>query len=98
MEAVVVARRSVDKDAPMFRVIVRRKTARMNPDWVRGEFVQPYWVYDGPEYNDYYGPYSSVGTARGVLTQKTLNSLHEPQPGVVNGWIERATVTWERVS
>ncbi|MFD3790799.1 hypothetical protein [Streptomyces cyaneofuscatus] len=92
-----MARRLVNDDQQLFRVVVIRKECRDNPDWERGNIASPRFLWDGPEYTTAYGPYNTVGAARGQLTFHTTDAYGEPVKGVVSGHIEKATTTWERV-
>ncbi|MFF6928323.1 hypothetical protein [Streptomyces californicus] len=92
-----MARRYVSDDQQMFRVMVVRRQRRDNPDWERGNIDSPRFFWDGPKYSTAYGPYNSIGTARGQLTFHTTDVYGETPKGVVGGWIEKATTTWERV-
>ncbi|MER7697017.1 hypothetical protein [Streptomyces sp. NPDC096095] len=92
-----MARRLVNDDQPLFRVVVIRKERRDNPDWERGNIATPRFLWDGPEFPTAYGPYNTLGVARGQLTHHTTDAYGEPVKGVVSGRIEKATTTWERV-
>ncbi|MES9554799.1 MULTISPECIES: hypothetical protein [unclassified Streptomyces] len=92
-----MARRLVADDQPLFRVLVTRRQRRNNPDWDRGNIDSPRFLWDGPEHTSAYGPYNTLGTARGQLTFHTVDAYGTPMHGVVSGHIEKATTTWERV-
>ncbi|KUF18832.1 hypothetical protein AT728_07300 [Streptomyces silvensis] len=93
-----MARRLVSDDQPMFRVLVVQRQRRDNPDWERGNVGSPRFLWDGPEYTTAYGPYNSIGAARGQLTFHTVDAYGEPRNGVVGGRIQRAHTTWEDVA
>ncbi|WP_157882412.1 hypothetical protein [Streptomyces silvensis] len=82
----------------MFRVLVVQRQRRDNPDWERGNVGSPRFLWDGPEYTTAYGPYNSIGAARGQLTFHTVDAYGEPRNGVVGGRIQRAHTTWEDVA
>lgn len=45
-----------------------------------------------------YGPYSKLGTAKGILAKELASARRfRDNPDSVEGWIERSSVTWERV-
>ncbi|WDM16706.1 hypothetical protein J3S85_37705 [Streptomyces lavenduligriseus] len=92
-----MARRLVSDDQQMFRVLVVRRQRRDNPDWERGNIDSPRFFWDGPEYTTAYGPYNTIGTARGQLTYHTVDAYGEPVKDVVSGRIQRAHTTWEDV-
>ncbi|MEU7039812.1 hypothetical protein AB0A77_01985 [Streptomyces varsoviensis] len=95
----LMARRMVGDEQDMYRVVVIRRRHRDNPDWKRG-VIGPgndRLLFDGAEYTSTYGPYNSIGAARGQLTFHTLDTYGEPGRGVVRGWIEKARTTWEVV-
>lgn len=91
-----MARQSVNDDQPMFRVLITRRQRRENPDWERGNTASPRFLWDGAEYVTAYGPYNSIGAARGQLTSYTTDVYGNTQPGVLDGHIEQATTTWKR--
>jgi hypothetical protein len=92
-----MARRLVNDDHQLFRVVVIRRQRRDNPDWERGNLDTERFLWDGPEYTTAYGPYNTLGAARGQLTFYTVDAYGGPVRGVVSGHIEKATTTWERV-
>lgn len=92
-----MARRFVSDDQQVFRVLVVRRQRRDNPDWERGTIGSPRSLWDGPEYTTAYGPYNTIGAARGQLTQHTVDYDGRPRVDVVSGSIQRAHTTWEVV-
>lgn len=95
-----MARRMVGDGQDVYRVVVIQRASRINPDWQRGVIGpgNPRILHDGEEGRHIYGPYNSIGAARGQLTSNTLGYGGEPRPGVVRGWIEKATTTWRVVT
>lgn len=91
-----MARRLVNDDQQMFRVIIVRRQRRDNPQWERGNLASPRFLWDGPEYTSAYGPFPKLGTARGQLTFHTVDAYGNPQHGVVSGHIEQAHTVWAR--
>ncbi|MCY0926257.1 hypothetical protein OTB20_08560 [Streptomyces sp. H27-H1] len=53
----------------------------------------------GEAHETSYGPYNTIGAARGQLTRETWDSYNsEMYAGVVSGRVQKATTTWEDVS
>ena len=55
---------------------------------------------DGSEYgwDLYYGPYATLGAAKGMLTRELRYERRFVElGGVVEGWIEKSSAAWERV-
>lgn len=96
MVVVVMPRRLVDEDAELYRAVVVTRRMERNPDWVPGKGLD-WWVPTDGTTTNYYGPYSKLGTARGVRTQETTDYMGETLPSVVSSHIEKATVTWSVV-
>ncbi|MFD3361583.1 hypothetical protein ACFWW5_00585 [Streptomyces albidoflavus] len=94
-----MARRMVGDNQDVYRVVVTQRTSRDNPNWVRGEIRpdNPRFLWDGPEWEQAYGPYNSIGAARGRLTTLTTDIDGSTPPGVTGGRIEKAHTTWEEV-
>ncbi|MFE5912063.1 hypothetical protein ACFQ6B_23680 [Streptomyces wedmorensis] len=92
-----MARRFVSDDKQMFRVVVIARQRRDNPKWERGNIASPRFLWDGPEYTTTYGPYNSLGGARGQLTFRTVDVYGTPIDGVVSGHIEEGHTTWTPV-
>ncbi len=94
-----MARRLVNDNEPMFRVVVVRRQRRDNPQWQRGVISpdNPRFLWDGPEYTTAYGPFPKLGTARGQLTHHTVDVYGNPISGVVSGHIEQAHTVWTPV-
>lgn len=81
-----------------YRAVVVKRRPRVNPEYVQGSLEHPYYLYDGEEYENAYGPYDKIGTAKSILTREMLNRrTKEPAPGVVSGRVEKANITWEKV-
>jgi hypothetical protein len=89
-----MARRLVDDDHQMFRVLIVARQRRDNPNWERGNLDSPRFLWDGPEYATAYGPYNTLGAARGQLTFHTVDTDGNPRSGVVSGHIEQASTVW----
>ncbi|MFF5642090.1 hypothetical protein ACFY8Q_07220 [[Kitasatospora] papulosa] len=92
-----MARRLVSDDNQMFRVVIIARQRRDNPNWQRGNLASPRFLWDGPEFTATYGPYTTIGAARGQLTYHTVDAYGAPISGVVSGHVEKATTTWKRV-
>ncbi|MFC8584205.1 hypothetical protein ACFUGD_06570 [Streptomyces sp. NPDC057217] len=92
-----MARRLVNDHTKMFRVVVIERQRRDNPTWERGNIASPRYLWDGPEQTTSYGPYNTLGAARGQLTFHTVDAYGKPRDGVVSGHIEEAHTTWARV-
>lgn len=100
-----MTRRMISDDQEVYRVVVRRRKSVCNPDWIPGE-LDLYTLTD-EEYDTSYGPYSKVGTAKGVQAHEAYKSAHAAKSGkartdyqwdVVDTWIEKAVeIAWERV-
>lgn len=95
-----MSRRMVGDNQEVYRVVIVQKERRQNPDWIRGNITtgEPYYLYNGPEFEASYGPYNSLGAARAMVTRETLDYNKQPRPGVVSGRVEKATTTWETVT
>jgi hypothetical protein len=92
-----MARRLVNDDHQMFRVLVVARQRRDNPQWERGNLDSPRFLWDGPEQTAAYGPYNTLGAARGQLTFHTVDIDGNPRAGVVSGRIEQAVTVWTPV-
>ena len=92
-----MARRMVGDGQELYRVIIVRRERRDNPDWERGNISTPRSLYDGEEFAISYGPYNSIGAARGQLTRETVDLDGSQLEGVADGWIEKARITWTQV-
>jgi hypothetical protein len=95
-----MARRMVGDHQEVYRVVIVARYRRDNPDWERGVVGpdNPRFLWDGPEYTREYGPYNSIGAARGQLTTNTTDAYGGPLNGIVRGKIQKAHTTWEDVS
>ena len=91
-------RRMVGTGQDVFRVVVVRRVQKKNPDYVQGEDA-PCWIWLDETYETEYGPYNSLGTAKGILTRETVDTWNDGtlKWGVVSGRVEKATTTWEKV-
>lgn len=79
---------------------------KANPDYVLGN-GEPYYILDDEEYDAVYGPYATVGAARGVETHEAYKSRIDSESGeprseyqrdVVDSWVEKiAEIVWERI-
>lgn len=72
-----------DKDEA-FRAVIQRKGLRA----------------DGSEfcYEVHYGPYATVGAAKGIRTTELAHAQYWNKNGAeITGWIERTTQGWEKV-
>ena len=104
-EGLVVTRRMVSDGEEMFRVVVRRKGFTSNP--ARSVPGEPYWLFTGEEYDDHYGPYPRIGTAKSVQAHEAYKPAYTAESGkartdyqwdVVDTWIEKVVeIVWERV-
>jgi hypothetical protein len=92
-----MARRLVNDDHQMFRVLIVARQRRDNPNWERGNLSSPRFLWDGPEHTTAYGPYNTLGAARGQLTFHTVDAYGGPIAGVVSGRIEQAATVWTPV-
>lgn len=92
-----MARRMVGDDQEVYRIIVTKRQQRDNPDWERGNINSRRILHDGKEFATSYGPYNSLGAARGRLTRETTYPDGTTRHGVTGGWIEKATTTWTEV-
>jgi len=92
-----MARRMVGDDQEVYRIIIVRRQQRDNPDWERGNPASPRFLWDGKEFETSYGPYNSLGAARGRLTRETTYPDGRTRNGVAGGRIEKADTTWTEV-
>jgi len=88
----------VGEGQDVYRVVVVRYRTKQNPEYVQGE-GKPYYLLLDETYETEYGPYNSLGTAKGILTRETVDTWNDGQLrwGVVGGRVEKASTTWERV-
>lgn len=90
-----MARQAVGDGQEMFRVVVVRKQMKVNPAYERGVYdpkSNPHYIPDGDKTGQCeYGPYNSLGTARG---QRTHHSTGYGAHTVVKAWIEKASTAW----
>lgn len=91
-------RRMVGNNQDVYRVVVVARERKVNPEYVQGE-GKPYWLLLDKTNEFEYGPYNSLGAAKGVLTRETVDTWNDGQLkwGVVGGRIEKANTTWEKV-
>lgn len=81
----------------MYRVVVERYEKKINPKYKQGG-REPYYVVLPETYEAHYGPYKSLGTAKGLLTSETLSPYDKlPRWDVVGGRIEKAEIKWTKV-
>jgi hypothetical protein len=95
-----MARRMVGDDQDVFRVVVRRQVMVENPDWERGIYDpenNPRMIPSDTVLTRAYGPYNSIGAARGQATGHR-EYCGEARPGVVDVKIQKAQTTWEDVA
>jgi hypothetical protein len=94
----LVMRRSVTTGQPMYRVVVERFEKIKNRDYVQGS-GSLYWILTDRVLQSEYGPYATLGTAKGVLTRETVDTWDEGKLkwGVQGGWIELAEIAWKKV-
>lgn len=91
-------RTMVSGDQDMFRVVVVKKKQVRNPEWRQGQPYRPYWIFTDETHEQFYGPYSILGSARSVRTQETWDQYEkELKPGVVSARIEKGVTKWEVV-
>lgn len=98
-----MARRQMNDGADVFRVVVQRCDTKPNPDYVWGDNDQPERLNaEWATWTEHYGPYNTLGAARGQLTHHTYDYYEGRNgrlpAGVLGGHIEQATVSWSRVS
>lgn len=93
-----MTRRMVNEGADVYRVVVVWRKVARNPDYEQGN-GQPYWILLDETGKYEYGPYNQIGSAKAILTKEKFDRLDRDKLawGVVDGWIEKATTTWERV-
>lgn len=90
-------RRSVSDDQEMYRVAVERYKKIPNPEYKAGA-NQPYYITTAETYIRHLGPYSKLGTAKGILTGETWDTYENRMKwDAVGGWIEKAEITWTGV-
>jgi hypothetical protein len=91
-------RRAVGDEQDVYRVVIVRKKQVHNPGYEQGNRKTPYWLYLDETFEEHYGPYNKLGTARGVLTNRSLDGFGEPRPWFVSGRVEIAETTWRTVT
>lgn len=89
-------RRMVSDGADVYRVVVVHRKQKRNPDYVPGLGRSVYLLLD-ETVEVQYGPYNTLGTAKGVLTKETVDRDGNPRWGIVGGRVEKATTTWTEV-
>ncbi|MFG2292018.1 hypothetical protein [Streptomyces sp. NPDC048603] len=93
-----MSRRMVGDDQDVFRVVVVERKRVRNPDWTPGTGTKMY-VLTEETYQASYGPYNTIGAARGQLTRETWDSYEgRLYDHVVSGRVQKATTTWEDVA
>ncbi|MFJ6720526.1 hypothetical protein [Streptomyces sp. NPDC091259] len=93
-----MSRRMVGDDQDVFRVVIVKRRQVRNPNWEPGDGSRMY-SYTDETYETSYGPYNTIGAARGQLTRETWDSYNsEMYASVVSGRVQKATTTWEDVS
>ena len=91
-------RRMVSNGQDVYRVVIVRRVQEKNPEYVQGTGM-PYWILLDETYETEYGPYNTIGAAKGILTRETVDTWNDGvlKWGVVGGRIEKANTTWEKV-
>jgi hypothetical protein len=97
----------LNTDEPIYRVVVVRKAWAPNPkyrgrayDHVEKRFVElspgetPFVWSETETRTTKFGPYESLGTARGILTRETVSDWK--QEGIISADIEVGRVIWEK--
>lgn len=95
-----MARRMVGDGQDVYRVVVVRHGMMVNPDRKPGVYDpenSPGIIPSGKIETHAYGPYNSLGAAKGQLTNRTKDAYGDLLSGVVGGRIEKAVTSWERV-
>lgn len=95
----VMARRMVGDDQDVYRVVVLARDMIENPHWVRGVYDpenNPRRIPSGEPKEYTYGPYNTIGAARGQATHHR-EYCGKPYPDVVSVRIQKATVAWADV-
>lgn len=88
------------EQADVYRLKVVRHSYRFNEERVKDgkiDWAAPTGWFDGPIYEEYSRPYSSLSVARGRLTSETRGYRGELLEGIVSAEIQKATTTWETV-
>ncbi|GAA1064717.1 hypothetical protein [Streptomyces asiaticus] len=95
-----MARRMVGDDQDVFRVVLVSKAGKW--DWDEGR-----WVETGGTETEHYGPYNTIGAARGQRTSlgyvdywddEAKESVRVMKQGVVSCRIQKAYTTWSDVA
>ncbi len=89
-------RRMVGEGQEIFRVVVERYHVERNPAWKPGSSLPLLTLLDSTHLQ-HFGPYNSLGTAKGVLTRETRDAYEGLRHGVAGGWIEKAEISWTKV-
>lgn len=89
-----MARQMVGDDQDVFRVLVDYKETTLNPD--RKSPTDPWSVETGKILQRSYGPYNTLGAARGRMTSVTR--AYGYRDGIVGARIQRAHTTWEDIA
>jgi hypothetical protein len=83
-------------DADVFRVEVDYEEEELNPD--RSLPGAPWHIKTGRIAQRYYGPYRTIGAARGQLTANTRSWDGGLLRGIVGARVQKARTTWEDVT
>ncbi|MCX5201513.1 hypothetical protein OG897_08620 [Streptomyces sp. NBC_00237] len=94
-----MARRMVNDDAEIYRVLILRKKWERNPDydWRSEELRKnpPYLYSETERVSEFWGPYNSLSAAKGQRTSYMLNGVGELREGVISASIQKAQIVWE---
>lgn len=93
-----MARQAVGDGQDVFRVVLVERAMKRNPDhhWDQYHRDVPYYIPDpdSPPYVTTYGPYNSLGTARGQLSYQVGKYARN----VISATVQKASTTWEDVA
>ncbi|WP_328967924.1 hypothetical protein [Streptomyces sp. NBC_00239] len=93
-----MSRRMVGDNQDVFRVLLVLRRQERNPAYEPGS-GERYYRYTDETFETSYGPYNTIGAARGQLTRETWDHYEgRLRDSVVSGRVQKATTTWEDVS
>jgi hypothetical protein len=85
-------------DAQIFRVVVVHHHMMRNPAFPGAAHSEPFSIPTGETYERIYGPYNTLGAARGQMTANTAAYGGGLLDYVASCHIEKAETTWKDVA
>lgn len=97
----MTVRKMVGDDQEVYRVVITTKKQSRNPDYewrsTDPERQNPYVYSDTETTTEFYGPYNTVGAAKGQLTTQSKDYKGNLRPQILGAEIQKGHIVWERV-